>query len=99
MIDVVVDGQCLLPGLPGLRQFAGGVACVADVDKDLCFVVAVAVVPAQAEREFEMGGGLGEVAEMVLDVTEGVPDRMLEVAAAELRDQGSDCSQNARACW
>ena len=45
------------------------------------------MIPALAEREFEMGGGLGEVASMKLDVTEGVPDATLEVAAAELGDK------------
>jgi hypothetical protein len=43
--------------VPGLRQFAGGVACVAGVVKDHCFDLAVPLVPAQAERELEMFGG------------------------------------------
>lgn len=49
MLDVVIDGQRPLPGLPGQRQFAGGVARVAGVSKDLCFGVAIAVVLTQVE--------------------------------------------------
>src|SRR5262249_47426013 len=88
MLDVVIDGQCLLPGVSGLWQLASGVACVADVCKELRFIGAIAVVPAETEREFEMGGGLGGVTEMKLDVAGGVPDVVLEVAAAELGDKG-----------
>src|SRR5712691_98065 len=87
MINVVVDGQRLLPGLPGLRQFAGGVARVAEVCQDICLVGAVAVMPGLVEREFEMGGGLGEVASMKRDVTEGVPNAILDVEPAELGDK------------
>jgi hypothetical protein len=88
MMGGVIDGQCLLPGLPGVWQFASGMVRVAGVSEDLCFVAAVAVVPAQTEREFEMGGGPGQVAEVELDVTEGVPDVVLEIAAVEPRDEG-----------
>src|SRR5579863_10024066 len=84
MIDVVVDGQRLLPGLPGPRRLAGAVARVAEVSQDLCLVVAVAVLPADTECHLEMRGGLGEVADMKLDVAEGVPDAVLDVETAEL---------------
>ena len=88
MLDVVIDGQCPLPRPPGLWQVADGVACVADVGKELCFIGAVAVVPAQGEREFEMGSGPVGVAMMKLDLPESVPDVMLEVTAAEFGDEG-----------
>src|ERR1017187_3915856 len=87
-MDVVIGGQCLLPGLPGLRQFSGGVACVAEVGKNLSFRGAVAVVPAQAERVFKMSDGPGKVIKMKLDVSEGVPDKISEFAVAQLGDKG-----------
>jgi hypothetical protein len=86
--DVVEDDQCPLPGLSGLPWFTGGVARIPELGKDLCFTVAVAVVPAQAERDLEVSGGLGEVTKMVLDVTESVPDAIFETARAELGYKG-----------
>lgn len=62
MIDVVIDGQRLLPCLPGPREIADGVPRVADVGEDLRLRHAVAVLPAQAERGFEMIISPGKVA-------------------------------------
>ena len=45
MLQVLKDGQRLLPGLPGLRQLAGGVAGVAEVGEDVRFMEAVAEFP------------------------------------------------------
>jgi hypothetical protein len=91
MLDVVVDGQCPLPGLAGLRQFAGGVACVAEVDKDRPLCGGVGNVPAEGERGFEVGCGLGEVAEAKLDVAEGVPDGMPEAVVAAVPGGKGKC--------
>lgn len=63
-------------------------ARVADVGEDLRLTDAVAVIAAQAECRFKVVGGPGEVPEVKLGVTEGVPDVVLEMAAAELGDQG-----------
>ena len=84
MTDVVVDGQYLLPGLPRLRKLADGVARVAKVGKQRRLVGAVAVIPAGSERDFEMRGGLGELSEVQLDVTEGVENAIFHVETAEL---------------
>ena len=74
MLQVVEDGQRLLPGLPGLGQFAGGVAGVAEVGEDrLLPVAAVADFRAMRERALVAGGGFGEVAQLVLGVPEAVP--------------------------
>src|SRR3954452_12321631 len=87
VVEVVADGECLLPGLPGLRELAGGVAGVAGVGEDFRFGVAVAMIPAQPERELKISGGPGDLAQLMLDVAEGVPRVVLEVAATELGDQ------------
>jgi hypothetical protein len=42
MLHVLEHGQCLLPGLPGLGQLAGGVAGVAKVGEGTRFEAAVA---------------------------------------------------------
>jgi hypothetical protein len=42
MLYVLEHGQCLLPGLPGLGQLAGGVAGVAEVGEGTCFKPAIA---------------------------------------------------------
>ena len=62
-------------------------ACVADVGKDPCFNEAIAGGPAQAERGFKMNGGPVKVAEMMIDVTEGVPRVLFGVALVELGDE------------
>ena len=45
VLQVLEDGERLLPGLPGLRQLAGGVAGVAEVGEGLRFAAAVAGFP------------------------------------------------------
>jgi hypothetical protein len=71
-LQVVEDGQRLLPGLPGLGQLPGGVAGVAEVSEGLRFIEAVAGFPVQAERALVAGGGFGEVAQMVLGISQAV---------------------------
>jgi hypothetical protein len=55
MVNVVVDGKRLLPGLPGSRHLAGGAARVAGVGEDLRLSGAVALIPAQARLLPEAG--------------------------------------------
>ena len=88
VLQVLEDGQRLLPGLPGLRQLAGSVAGVAEVGEGVRFVEAVAGFPVQAERALVAGGGFGEVAQMVLGVSQAVPDCSLEPAVAGFRGTG-----------
>jgi hypothetical protein len=55
VLQVLENGQRLLPGLPGLRQFAGGLAGVAEVGQYGRLAEAVAGFPAQAERALILG--------------------------------------------
>jgi hypothetical protein len=88
MLQVLEDGQCLLPGLSGLGQLAGGVAGVAEVGEGARFLETVAGFPVKAERALVAGGGFGEVAQVVLGVPQAVPDTSLERAVADFRAQG-----------
>src|SRR5215831_13278621 len=96
VLQVVKDGQCLLPGLPGLGRLAGGMAGVAEVDEGIRFVVAVAGFPVQAEGALVAGGGFGKVAQVVLGIPEAVPGMPLDSAVAGFRAQG-DCLPAERA--
>ena len=60
VLQVLEDGECLLPGLPGLGQLAGSVAGVAEVGESARVIGAVAGFPVQAERALVAGGGFGE---------------------------------------
>jgi EmrB/QacA subfamily drug resistance transporter len=80
MAQVVEDGEGLLPGLPGLRQVAGGVTGVAEVGENLRFKLAVAEFPGDAKGTLVTGGGLGKVAQMVLGVAQAVPASSLKAA-------------------
>ena len=98
--QVVEDGQRLLPGLPGLRQLAGGVARVAEVGEGVRFIEADTGFPEKAERALVAGGGFGEVAQVVLGVPQAVP----QTSPSSQRSPASAfrvCAwrQNARACW
>src|SRR5215469_3098855 len=88
VLQVFEDGEGLLPGLPGLGRLAGGVAGVAEVGEGLCFVEAVAGSPVQTEGTLVAGGGFVEVAQMVLGVSQAVPDISLGPAVADFGAQG-----------
>src|SRR5215470_870242 len=96
VLDVLEDGQRLLPGLPGLGQLAGDVAGVAEVGEGIRFEVAVAGFPGNAEGALVAGGGFGEVAQMVLGVPHAVPGMSLGPAVADFRAQG-ECLAAERA--
>ena len=57
VLQVLENDQRLLPGLPGLRQFAGGLAGVAEVGEGGRLAEAVAGFPVQAERATVAGSG------------------------------------------
>ena len=82
MVEVVEDGQGLLPGLAGGPGVAAGVVGVAEVGEGVSFVVAVAEVPDQSEGVLVAGDGLGVVPEVVVGVAEAVPRRGLSAAVA-----------------
>jgi hypothetical protein len=62
VLQVLEDGQCLLPGLPGLRQLADGLVGVAEEGEGLGFNPAVPHFSGDTERSLIARGGLGEVA-------------------------------------
>jgi hypothetical protein len=68
MLNVLEDGQRLLPCLPGLGQLAGGMAGVPKVGEGHCFDPAVAEFPGDSEGALVAGGGFAEVAEMMFGV-------------------------------
>src|SRR5215831_20317233 len=88
VLQVVKDGQRLLPGLPGLGQLAGSLAGVAEVGERFGFKEAVAGFPKQAERALVAGGGFGKVPQVVLGVSDAVPGISLGPAVADFRAQG-----------
>lgn len=74
VLQVLQDGECPLPGLPGLGQFIGGVECVTEAGQSVRCAEVVAELVADRERTLVTGDGFGEVAEMMLDVATVVPD-------------------------
>src|SRR5215472_12456272 len=88
VLDVLEDGERLLPGLPGLRQIVGGLMGVAEAGEGVRFIEAVAGFPEEAEGALVAGGGFGEVAQMVLGVPQTVPDMPLEPAVVGFGAQG-----------
>src|SRR5215470_15760424 len=88
VVEVVEDGEGLVPGVVGGVVVAGGAVGVADADEGGGFVVAVAEVAAQGECVVVAGEGLGVVAEVVVGVAEAVPGVGLPVAVAEFLVQG-----------
>ena len=100
MLEVLEDGERLLPGLPGLRQLAGGAMGVAEVGEGLRLIPAVAESLAMPMRRSVAGGGFGKVAQMVLGVAQAVPGyipRCWRWPTPAFR--ASARRQNARACW
>lgn len=96
MLQVVKDRECLLPGRTGLRRLAGGLSGVAEVGEPVRLMEAVAGFPGDAERVLVADGGFGEVAQLVLGVSQAVPGCSLEPAVADFRVEG-DCPSAERA--
>src|SRR5262245_58716229 len=88
MVELVEDGQGLLPAVASRIAVVVGVVGIAEVGEGVGFVVAVAKVPVYVEGELVAGDGLGVVAEVVVGVAEVVPDVGLPVAVVELLEQG-----------
>jgi hypothetical protein len=61
VLQLLQDGERLLPGLPGLSHLAGGVAGVAEVGEGVRFIEAEAGL-VKAQRFLVAGDGFGEVA-------------------------------------
>jgi len=70
VVEVVEDGQGLLPGVAGGVEFAGGVVDVAEVVEGVGLAVAGAEVPVQGEGVPVADDGLGVLAEVVMGVAE-----------------------------
>jgi hypothetical protein len=85
MLHILEDGKRLLPGLPGLRQLASGMARAAEVGENIGFIEAVAEFPEDVERALIGGGCFAKAAEMVLGVAQAVPGISLEMAVADFR--------------
>ena len=88
MLDVLEDGQRLLPCLAGLGQFASVMTSISNVDESVRFMPAVAEFTGDAEGALVAGGGFAEVAEMVLGVAQAVPGSCLEAAVADFCVEG-----------
>jgi hypothetical protein len=96
VLDVLEDGQRLLPSLPSLRQLGGSMMGVTEVGERVRFIEAVSGFPEDTDRAMVAGGGFGGVAQMVLGVSQAVPDLSLEPAVADFRAQG-ECLAAERA--
>ena len=86
--QVLEDQERLLPDLPGLREMAGRLAGLAEVGEGFRLGEAVAGFPVQAERALIAGGGVAEVAQMVLRVPQAVPHISVQPVVADFRAQG-----------
>ena len=88
VLQVLEDRHRLLPGLPGLRQFAGQVAGVADSGESAGFAEPVAAFPEQGESTLVAVGGFGAVPQMELGAPEAISDMCLEPVVADFGAQG-----------
>ena len=73
VLNVVEDGQGFGPGVAGGSHVAGGVAGVAEVVEDDGGAVAFFGLGQQAQGLLVAAGGLGMLAELVVDVADAVP--------------------------
>ena len=87
MVEVVEDGQGLLPGVAGGLVVAGGVVGVAEVGQDGGFGVEVAEATKQGDGVLEALGCLVEITALVVDVAEAVPGAGLAVLVAQFLEQ------------
>src|SRR2546421_7443750 len=79
VVEVGEDRQRLPPGVQGRFVVADGVVTVAEAIVDRRFEVSVAEPPVDGERCLVVGGRLGVLAEVVMDVPEAVPGGALPV--------------------
>lgn len=73
VVQVVKDGQGLLPTLTGGRKAAAGVLRVADVDQDKGLIVPVTDLARQSQGVLIAGDGGGIAAEVMVSVGKAVP--------------------------
>src|SRR5262249_19641594 len=83
VVEVVKNGEGLVPSFACGVVVAGGVVGVAEVGEDVGFCVAVAKVAVQGEGVAVVGEGVGVVAEVVVGVADAVPGLGLPVAVAQ----------------
>ena len=88
VLEIVEDGQGLLPGLPGLQQLASGTANIAEVGEGIGFSPAVADGLEDAQGALIASSRLAEVAGMEFGVAQAVPDVALQVAGAVVGIEG-----------
>jgi hypothetical protein len=88
VVQVVEDGQGLLPCLTGCFGRAGRVVGVAEVGEGHGFPIPAAEVAVQVDGVVVAGNGLGVVAEVLMGVAEAVPGTGLPVAVAEIDEEG-----------
>src|SRR5262249_34877123 len=86
-VELVEDGQGLLPSVLGGLGVAGVLMGVAEAGESGRFFVTVAEVPEQVKGVLVAGDGLDVVAEVVVGVAEAVPRVRLPVAVVELLEQ------------
>jgi hypothetical protein len=72
MVEVVEDGQGLLPAFPGRAGVAGGAVGVAEVDEHAGFLIGVAELAVEGEGLPVAGDRVGMVAEGVAGVPEAI---------------------------
>jgi hypothetical protein len=72
MLQVVKDGQGLLPGAAGGQLVSSCLAGVAEVGEDLGPAAAVAGVAVDVECLLVAGNGLGVIAQLVVGIAEAV---------------------------
>jgi len=68
VLEIVEDGEGLLPGFPGVQQLADAAADVAEVGEGIGCTPAVVDGLEDAKRALITGGCLAEVAGMVFGV-------------------------------
>jgi hypothetical protein len=91
VVELLEDGQGLLPRGAGWVRVAGGVVGVTDVGEHLGFGAAIAEFPTEVEGVLVAGDGLRVVAKAVMGLAEDVPrGRLIGVVAAELLEEGED---------
>jgi hypothetical protein len=88
VVQVVEDGQCLLPGILSPLRIAGCVAGVAEVGEGSGLAVVIAQVPDDIEGVLVMCCRFVQATELMFSVAEAIPGVCLAIAVAEIAVQG-----------
>jgi hypothetical protein len=87
VLQVLEYDQGLLPDTSRFQRVPCGVVDFAEMGEHLGFLVTVAEVPEDMQGAMMAVGGIGEVAELVLDVAEAVPGVRLAEPVGQLEAQ------------